>query len=268
MLLASTNQYIFLSSSRVYAESKDLLTETSPRLLDCCTDTDYMKTDEYALAKARQEDILLQGNSRNWTIVRPYVTFSDERLQLCSMEKDNWLYRALKGRKIVVAKDLIEKETTFTYGLDVARAIMSIMYKKDALGEVFHITSPNHYKWKVFLEVYRQTIKDFTGKEVEVCYTEHWKDCMGGAYAQVFYDRMYNRMFDNSKISQYIDLATFHDPKDALRICLTNFLQNPHFGYINWEREVGRDRLSGDWSTLFELNGLRSKLWYIKKRFL
>ncbi len=34
MMLDNTSQYIFLSSYRVYADSKGLITETTPRLLD------------------------------------------------------------------------------------------------------------------------------------------------------------------------------------------------------------------------------------------
>ena len=57
-LLAATAQYVFLSSSRVYADSAEPITEDSPRLLDISTDAAYLKTDEYALAKARQENAL------------------------------------------------------------------------------------------------------------------------------------------------------------------------------------------------------------------
>ena len=56
-LLDATNQLVYLSSSRVYAESKTPITEESPRLLDVCRDADYVSTDEYALAKARQENL-------------------------------------------------------------------------------------------------------------------------------------------------------------------------------------------------------------------
>lgn len=46
------------------------LTENSPRLLETVQDLEYKKTDEYALAKARQEDILYQSGFSNYTIVR------------------------------------------------------------------------------------------------------------------------------------------------------------------------------------------------------
>ena len=67
------------------------------RLLDVSHDSIYLKTDEYALAKARQEDILRKSGKNNWTIIRPYITYSESRLQLGVLEKEAWLYRALKG---------------------------------------------------------------------------------------------------------------------------------------------------------------------------
>lgn len=109
LLLDSTKQYVFFSSSRVYAESDQPLIEASPRLLDVCRDPEYLKTDEYALAKTREENLLINSGTNNWTIIRPYITYNDQRLQLGVYEKENWLYRALHGRTIVFPADIANK---------------------------------------------------------------------------------------------------------------------------------------------------------------
>lgn len=127
LMLSATEQYIFLSSSRVYAGTDSLLTEDSPRLLDVTNDKEYLKTDEYALAKAREENIIQFFGKNNYTIVRPYITFSETRFQLGVMEKENWLYRALHGRTIVFSKDIAQKVTTLSYGADVAKGIYYII---------------------------------------------------------------------------------------------------------------------------------------------
>lgn len=114
-LLSHTDQYCFFSSSRVYAESRQPITEESPRLLDVCTDQEYLHTDEYALAKAREEDLLRKSKEKNWTIIRPYITYNDYRLQLGVYEKENWLYRALQGRTIVLPKDIADRKTSLTF---------------------------------------------------------------------------------------------------------------------------------------------------------
>lgn len=53
LFLDAAGQYIFLSSSCVYADSKTPITEESSRLLDAVDDGVYLQTDEYALTKAR-----------------------------------------------------------------------------------------------------------------------------------------------------------------------------------------------------------------------
>ena len=96
---------------------KTPITENSPRLLDVVHDIEYLKTDEYALSKARQEDILRKNRNNNWTIIRPYITYSGQRLQLGIYEKEQWLYRALQNKPIVFPEELRNNLTTLTWGV-------------------------------------------------------------------------------------------------------------------------------------------------------
>lgn len=262
-LLANTDQLIYLSSSRVYAESAGPITEDSPRLLDVCEDKTYTSTDEYALAKARQENMLRNSGNSNWTIIRPYITYSQYRLQLSSLEKEYWLKRALDGKTIVFSKDLADKTTTFTYGEDVARGIAAVIGRKEALGEAFHITTSQHYRWSELLEVYLNAIEEKTGKRPRVLLTDHWQDFYGGGSWQVKYDRLYNRVFDNLKISQFIDTSTFSDTKQALSHCVKSFIETPKFLYINWQSEAKKDRLTGEWTNPLKIPGWKQKVKYL-----
>ena len=101
LLLSATDQYLFLSSSRVYADSKTPITEDSPRLLDVTTDSEYLKTDAYALTKARQENLLRESGKTNWTIIRPYITYSNQRLQLGVYEKELCMVRLSFSQKLL-----------------------------------------------------------------------------------------------------------------------------------------------------------------------
>ncbi len=147
-LLSATDQYVFLSSSRVYAGSETLLTEKSPRLLDESDDSEFLLTDEYALAKARQENLLVESGKRNYTIIRPYISYSPDRLQLGVLEKEYWLRRVLLGLPVIFPTDMLEMTTTMTFGGDTAEGICSIIGRKYVLGEVFHITCDKTVKWK------------------------------------------------------------------------------------------------------------------------
>ena len=111
LFLNSCKQYVFLSSSRAYADSKTPITEESDLLANTCRDAEYIQTDEYALAKGREENLLRQSGKSNWTIIRPYITYSEYRMQLGVLEKDDWLYRALHGRTIIFSKDIASRYT-------------------------------------------------------------------------------------------------------------------------------------------------------------
>lgn len=267
-LLNASAQYIYLSSARVYAESSVPLTENSPRLLDTTNDKQYLETDEYALTKARQENILFNSKRKNWTIIRPYITYSEQRLQLGVLEKEAWLYRALNKRPIAFSKDINEKTTTVTYGLDVANGIASIIGHENALGEVFHITTDESIKWQQVLEVYSTVLEEHL-KAYPAIILQEMKDFAThhSAVHQIKYDRLFNRQFDNSKIKQFVDTSNFLRPAEGLNSCLKTFLHAPHFLSINWAKEAIKDKQQGVFANFSELPSLKMKVRYMYHRF-
>ena len=78
LMMEHTDHYITLSTYRVYSDKELPTKETSPRLLDVSQDKDFLATelDEYSLYKARQEDAITSSGYKNWTILRPAITFS------------------------------------------------------------------------------------------------------------------------------------------------------------------------------------------------
>lgn len=265
--LNSAKQYIFISSSRVYAENLENapIKETQARLLDVCEDEEYLQTDEYALAKARQEDILENSNQKNYTIIRPSITYNTNRLQLGGFEKEEWLYRALHGRSIVFSKDLIDKVTTMTLGDDVVKGICSIIGKESAYGEAFHITENNSYTWGEILEVYLDVLQEKTGKRPKVKLTNK-SVLLNWRYYQMAYCKLYNRRFDCSKISQHVDVQSFTCAKEGLRKCLGDFLDNVNFQEINFLLEAKNDISANEFTSLSEISGKKMKLKYIVYR--
>jgi nucleoside-diphosphate-sugar epimerase len=269
ILLQATEQYIYLSSSRVYANSKVPITESSPRLLDVTSDSTFLDTDEYSLTKARQENMLFDSSSNNWTIIRPYITYSEERLQLGVSEKEAWLYRALHNRPIAFSADINSKITTLTYGLDVAKGINAIIGEKSALGEAFHITNQETITWKNVLDIYINTLDNYLDHSSEVVLQtiENFSEWNPSKY-QIEYDRLYNRTFDNSKIEKYIDTSEFMDTSTGLKMCLESFLNTPQFLQFDWRNEAVKDRQLGVRAPLSELLTLKQKIKYIIIRYL
>lgn len=270
VLLEATAQYIFISSSRVYAQSKEPLTEDSPRLLDLCSEKTYLSTDEYGLTKARQENILFASGRSNWTIIRPYITFSQQRLQLGVLEKEDWLFRAINGRKIVFSKDINDRLTTLTYGEDVAKGIMAIIGETDAFGEAFHITSPTVLYWSNVLEVYCEILAKHMNRlpQVALVDLDKFMKIHPEKKYQIKYDRLYNRSFDNTKINKFIDTSKFKDPLNALHSCMDTFLAKPEFSYLSAKHEALKDLAISERTPLAQLTSLKQKIRYIATRLI
>jgi len=269
LLLGATKQYIFLSSARVYANSEGPITETSDRLLDVSKDEEYLATDEYALTKARQEDILKRSGKSNWTIIRPYITYSENRLQLGVLEKEAWLYRAVKGRTIVFSRDISYKVSTLTYGLDVSKGILNIIGKNGALGEAFHITLNENIIWRDVLAIYLDVLENNLGFRPKVLLNElnEFRKIHFSKY-QIVYDRLYNRQFNNHKIERFIDNGTFKPVAEGLTSCLTDFLATGKFEAIDWKLEALKDKQTKERTPLKEIKGYKQKISYLIHRYI
>jgi nucleoside-diphosphate-sugar epimerase len=269
MLLNATSQYIFLSSARVYANSGEPVRETSPRLLDVSDDEIFLSTDEYSLAKARQEDMLRNSGNVNWTIIRPYITYGSQRLQLGVFEKEDWLYRALQGKTIVFSSDINAGLTTMTFGLDVAKGIEALAGNKEALGETFHITTERAITWNEVLDTYLNILEKHLGKRPKVIFEslENFLEIHPATY-QVRYDRLFERTFDNSKISKHINVNDFTETSDGLAACLEEFLNHPEFKQIHWWAEALKDRRTREFTKLREIQGIKQKIIYLLFRLI
>lgn len=268
ILLNSTKQYVFLSSSRVYAKSEKPLTEENLRLLDGSDDKEYLASDEYALTKARQENLLINSGYKNWTIIRPYITYSENRLQLGVLEKEEWLYRAMQGRTIIFSSDIKNHLTTMTYGLDVARGLFSVIGQPGAYGECFHITNNTAIRWSEVLNIYLTVLTKHFGFQPKVLLLDFdsFVKCKPAKY-QIKYDRLFDRCFDNTKISEFVDVENFALVQDGLIGALECFLKNPRFAAINWRAEALKDKIAKEHTPLNVISGFKQKIKYVLFRY-
>ena len=266
--LSSCKQYVFLSSSRAYADSKTPITEESDLLANTCKDVGYMATDEYALAKGREENLLRSSGKTNWTIIRPYITYSEIRLQLGVLEKEEWLYRALHGRTIVFSEDIAKRHTTLTYGHDVANGFIGIINNPKAMGQAYHITVSQPIKWSEVLQIYLEELENILGKRPKVLMTPKSINIQSGRRWQVLYDRHYDRLFDNKKISEIINTSEFLLPQEGLRRCIRTFCKNPVFRGIDWRMQAKYDRLTGNHACWTEFKRIKPLAKYIIYRYL
>lgn len=266
MLLDATDQYIFMSSARVYSNVDDLQTEETPRLLDVIKDETYLATDEYALYKAREENLLFQSERKNYTIIRPGITYGNYRLQLGVLEKEEWLNRALCAKPILISSCIINKYTTMTFNEDSALCIFKIIGNKKAFGEVYNITTDKSIKWIDVLNIYLDTIEECTGKRSDVIITNDLVAEKNHGY-QVTYDRIYNRKFDNKKIKDLMgNEFNFSAVEDKIPVCIKNFIQVPIFFNLRPVDEAIKDRYTNSYTKLLNFSGIRSKIKYLLYR--
>jgi nucleoside-diphosphate-sugar epimerase len=242
-LLDGTGHYCFLSSYRVFADSSPAaLTERSPRLLDVCSDTAYLATDEYALAKARQEDMLRACGRTHWTILRPCITYSRTRFQLGTLEANTVCYRALHGLPIVMAREILARQTTMTWAGDVAKMIARLVLNEFAFAEDYNVVTAEHHSWAQVAAYYQQALQ----LQIRDIALDDYIRLVGGAY-QIKYDRLFDRVMDNSKV---LAIARMHQANlmplsIGLPMELQNFRQCPCFHSSALGLNARMDRATG-----------------------
>lgn len=242
-LLSNTAHYIFLSSYRVYGDNgKKPITEQSPRLLDSVNDPAYLKTDEYGLTKARQEDILKASGRRNFTIIRPAITYGGDRFQLGTMEANEFLIRALNRKTVIFPKEMLKKQATMTWAGDVGRMIARLVLNEAAYGETYTAATAEHHSWGEVLDLYKRIL----GMRVKLVPLETYRSAVGRPW-QIKYDRMLERVIDNTKILAATGMrqSDLMPLSDGLKIELSVFSRNPKFRTVDGEMQKRFDRIAG-----------------------
>lgn len=200
ILLGNTDHYILLSSYRIYDGSVIPITEAgTPRLLDVSENREFLATDDYSLTKARQEDILVSSGYKNWTIVRPAITYSKRRFQLVTLEAHLVVARAMKGLPVVLPKEARSVQATMSWAGDVAKLFAGLILNPAAYLERFTLATAEHNPWGTVAEYYKEII----GLECVWADTEDYLKIMGGSNSaryQLVYDRLFDRVVDNSKV--------------------------------------------------------------------
>ncbi|MDR1635398.1 MAG: NAD-dependent epimerase/dehydratase family protein [Bifidobacteriaceae bacterium] len=241
LLLSHTDHYLFLSSARVFAESASPIHEESPRLLDVCSDARYLATDEYALSKARQENMLRDSHRRNWTILRPYITYSSRRFQLGTLEADQVVFRAWRGLPVALPREVLSRKTTMTWANDVASMIAALVSNPSSLGESFNLATSESRTWREVAGLYANSLG-------LVCQETELDAFLAatGSTEQVRRDRLFDRVFNSDKIEAATGIGPGVPLEEGLVFELAS-VKVPVPGQwpvIAWHRQGAMDRLT------------------------
>lgn len=265
-VLSKTGQYVFLSSCRVFADCGcTAIREDSPLLVDTVADRAFLSTDEYALAKARQERLLRDSGCSNWTIVRPYITYGEGRFQFQCLEASTLGLRSLQGLSVPYCQDIADCLTTMTDGRDVAKMIAGLVLKPRALGESFNLTSSQHTRWSAIAEIYKRLLGL---RFVKVSQGEY--EAITRTPYQIKYDRSLNRIFDNSKILAFCNLSQrdLIPLEVGLSERLRSFADNPVFYRSDILGNARMDSFFGERIDLSKLTPPNRFLYFSEKHWI
>lgn len=151
-------QYVFVSSATVYgsAPSPGLIAEDSP-----LAHADW----RYPEDKVTCENVLkseCEARRLSYTVVRPYITYSNQRIAFGAWETDTVLTRIARRDPVVIGTEIAAARTTLTHSSDLARGIVALMANSSATNEIFHVVSDEVVSWR---QVY-ETAAGILGEEL------------------------------------------------------------------------------------------------------
>lgn len=187
-------QYVFVSSATVYSGSgpDNYITEGSPRVKNGRW--------SYPALKLMAEDALRAKCLRTgqvYTIVRPYITYSSQRIPFGAWETESVLGRILAERPVFIGEAMARSVTSLTHAEDLANGIVQLLGNPSALNEDFHIASD---EWVTWAEV--QTIAaEVLDKPLQLVVLPD--DRVASLFPELLgkiEDRLMDRKFDNGKL--------------------------------------------------------------------
>ena len=240
-LLENTDHYIFLSTYRIYDNKEHPVKETSPRLLDASEDDQFLQyaDREYSLYKAQQENVLRASGYKNWSIVRPAITFSKFRYQLVTQEAAVIIRRAMEGKIVVLPESAMNVQATMSWAGDVAKMFAGLVLNPKAYGETFSLCTAEHHTWREIAQMYTEIV----GLKYVTVDDDTYLNIHGSrpfADYQLRYDRCFDRIMDNSKILQVTGLT--QQDLTPIREALTRELTSLPRDHV-WEHSSVYDRM-------------------------
>lgn len=190
-----SGQYVFVSSATVFngAPPGIALTEAS-EVRTSGWSYPLLKVESERKLRERALDLAL-----NFTIVRPYITYSEQRLAFGAWEGEQVLSRLRRGQPVVIGEEIAEARTSVTHAADFARAITSLLGNQRAMNNDFTVADDRTLRW---IDVFERTATILGAKLVIA-------SAPASSIARVFPeldgkvgDRVLDREFDVSRLRE------------------------------------------------------------------
>ncbi|MBQ2707687.1 MAG: NAD-dependent epimerase/dehydratase family protein [Clostridia bacterium] len=201
LLAAHTEQLVFLSSYRVYADNAHPIREDAPQLADLFSAEELLATkQDYPWAKSMCERIILASeHAHKVTIVRPVIAFYHARLSYITLKAPNIVLRSGKKPLLVpeAAKNVI---AGFSFSKNVGKEIAHLIGKEAAMGEAFTLSGGELLTWGEIAPAFTEALgSEFVWVDTDtfLAYTTPGDI---GEYYGLHHDRLISRDMDITKV--------------------------------------------------------------------
>jgi nucleoside-diphosphate-sugar epimerase len=195
-----TRQFIFISSASVYQKPPNhyLITEDTP-----------LANPHWAYSQnkiACEERLMLEYRQRGFpiTIIRPSLTYGPSQIPMIT---GSWQHpwtivdRMQKGGRVIVPGDGTSL-WPLTWNGDLAKGLVGLLGREQAIGHAFHITSDEVLTWdQIYME-----LAHALGVEPNIVHIS--SDLIvahdPSNYGSLIGDKIYSVVFDNSKIKRFV----------------------------------------------------------------
>ena len=194
-----TEQIVCLSSYRVYADAQHPIVETSPTWLDVEVDKEFAETEDYAMPKLRCETFLKNCPKRNWTIVRPVISFSSRRFDLFMYTGSSIVLKAKNKETVVLPIEVKNITSGIDWAGNTGKLIGKLLLNEKALGEAFTVSSGQNISWGNLADIYCEVFGIDVAWVSMDDFIKYGPDISGNKWG-LKYDRVFDRTVDVSKI--------------------------------------------------------------------
>jgi len=195
-----TRQFIFISSASVYQKPPNhyLITEDTP-----------LANPHWAYSQnkiACEERLMLEYRERGFpiTIIRPSLTYGPSQIPMIT---GSWQHpwtivdRMQKGGQVIVPGDGTSL-WPLTWNGDLAKGLVGLLGREQAIGHAFHITSDEVLSWnQIYVE-----LAHALGVEPNIVHIP--SDLIAAhdpsTYGSLIGDKIYSVVFDNAKIKRFV----------------------------------------------------------------
>lgn len=234
-------QFIFISSATVYRETTvgEKITEDFET---------YNSNWDYAVRKIDCENYLKNNyatTTMKYTIVRPYVTYSDARIPFAVIpHSSHWtLADRILNKRPVILWDGGQAICTLTYAKDFAVGIVGLFANEKAFNETFHITTDHTLTWADALKYIGESLgkNDVLTANIPSAYIAQKMPELKG---ELFGDKARNREFNNEKIKSIVtDFSAETTFQEGIKNTIEFYKNNAYMQEIDYSWNARADKL-------------------------